>query len=66
MAKVKAAKTKQAPAADNVTIRHARIELDDANFSRLKRAAKANGLSVAAYIRRAVLQEIRRDEQGSQ
>lgn len=64
MAKVKAAKAKPAPAANSAVVRHARIELDDEAFTRLKRAAKGNGLSVAAYIRRAVLQEIRRDEGG--
>jgi predicted DNA-binding protein len=43
-------------------IRHARIELPDEDYERLKRVAKANGLGVAAYVRQAVLKQVRRDE----
>jgi predicted DNA-binding protein len=43
-------------------IRHARLELPDDDYERLKRVAKANGLPVAAYIRQAVLKQVRRDE----
>jgi hypothetical protein len=42
--------------------RHARIELPDPDYKRLKKAASARGLSIAAYIRQAVLMQIRRDE----
>lgn len=44
--------------------RHARIELSDDDYERLKRVAKANGLSVSAFIRMAVLQRIRKLEAG--
>ena len=43
-------------------IRHARLELSDDDYERLKRVAKADGLAVAAYIRQAVLRQVRRDE----
>jgi len=43
-------------------IRHARLELSDEDYERLKRVAKANGLAVASYIRQAVLKQVRRDE----
>jgi hypothetical protein len=43
-------------------MRHARIELPDDDYERLKRVANANGLGVAAYIRQAVLRQVRRDE----
>lgn len=43
-------------------IRHARIELEDPDYERLKRVAKANGLSVSAFIRQAVLQRMRAAE----
>jgi predicted DNA-binding protein len=63
MAKAKAAKTgatkMQAIAKE---IRHARMELPDEDYKRLKRVAKANGLAIAAYIRQAVLRQVRRDE----
>lgn len=61
MAKKKAG-GKKVPASVEPTIRHARIELEDADYERLKRVSKFNGLSVAAYIRQAVLKQIRRDE----
>ena len=43
-------------------IRHARLELPDHDYERLKRVARSNGLAVAAYIRQAVLKQVRRDE----
>jgi hypothetical protein len=43
-------------------IRHARVELPDPDYERLKQAARDRGLSVAAYIRQAVLLQIRRDQ----
>jgi hypothetical protein len=43
-------------------IRHARPELSDDDYERLKHVAKANGLAVAAFIRQAVLRQVRRDE----
>jgi hypothetical protein len=43
-------------------IRHARLEVSDDDYERLKRVAKSNGLAVAAYIRQAVLEQVRRDE----
>jgi predicted DNA-binding protein len=59
MATKKAGNKVQATAKD---IRHARLELSDDDYERLKRVAKANGLAVAAYIRQAVLRQVRRDE----
>lgn len=53
---------RKVPASAEPIIRHARIELEDADYERLKRVSKSNGLSVAAYIRQAVLKQIRRDE----
>jgi len=61
MATTRKTATKKAPAASKV-IRHARIELPGEDYERLRQAATANGLPMAAYIRRAVLREIRRDE----
>ncbi len=43
-------------------VKHARIELSADDYQRLKRVAKASGLAVAAYIRQAVLKQVRRDE----
>jgi predicted DNA-binding protein len=61
MAKKKAGVKKMAAVATK-EIRHARIELPDEDYERLKRVANANGLGVAAYIRQAVLRQVRRDE----
>lgn len=44
------------------TIRHARLELPDDDYERLKRVARADGRTVASYIRRAVLLQVQRDE----
>jgi hypothetical protein len=61
MAKAKSTAPKK-PRAVVPKVRHARLELEDVDYQRLKRVAKANGLAVAAYIRQAVLRQIRRDE----
>ena len=44
-------------------IRHARIELPDDDYQRLKAAADRFHLPVAAYIRMAVMERIERDEE---
>jgi hypothetical protein len=66
MAKKKAGVKKMAAVATKAVatkeVRHARIELPDEDYERLKRVANANGLGVAAYIRQAVLRQVRRDE----
>jgi hypothetical protein len=43
--------------------RHARVELSAVDYERMEVAAKANRLSVSAYMSRAVLQRIRSDEE---
>jgi hypothetical protein len=43
-------------------IRHARIELPDDDYQRLKAAADRYHISVAGYIRMAVMERIERDE----
>jgi predicted DNA-binding protein len=59
----KKAGTKRMPAvADEKAVRHARIELPDDDYQRLKDAADRYHLSVAAYIRMAVMERIERDE----
>jgi predicted DNA-binding protein len=58
-AKTSGAKKVQATTKD---VRHARLELPDEDYERLKRVSKANGLAVAAYIRQAVLRQVRMDE----
>jgi hypothetical protein len=42
-------------------IRHARIELEADDYEGVRKVAKSNGLSIAAYIRMAVLQRLRHD-----
>ncbi len=42
-------------------IRHARLEIQPDDYTSLQRVATKNGLSVAAYIRQAVLRQVRRD-----
>lgn len=42
--------------------RHARIELPGGDYDRLKRAADRYHISVAGYIRMAVMERIERDE----
>jgi len=47
-------------------IRHARVELSDSDYTAVKEVARSNGLSVAAYIRMAILQRVRRDRAESE
>lgn len=47
--------------ATNPNIRHIQIQLPADSYERGKEVAKANGLSMAAYIRQAILQRIRQD-----
>lgn len=61
MAKKKTGARKMPTAAEPVT-RHARIELPDDDYQRLKRAADRVHISVAAYIRQAVMERIEDDE----
>ncbi len=37
------------------------VELPDDDYTAVKEVARSNGLSVAAYIRMAILQRVRRD-----
>jgi len=53
---------KPMPATAEPTTRHARIELPDGDYQRLKAAADRYHISVAAYIRMAVMERIERDE----
>lgn len=63
MAKKKAGAKKKMPAtAEEKVVRHARIELPDEDYRRLKQAADRYHISVAAYIRMAVMERIERDE----
>jgi hypothetical protein len=57
---VQSAKTPET--AQDPGIRHARIELSDEDYERLRKVSRINGLSISAYIRQAVLKQIRRDE----
>jgi hypothetical protein len=63
MAKKKAGKPKMpsttTPA--ETEMRHIQIQLPDDAYQRGKQLAKENGLSLAAYVRQAVLQRIRDD-----
>jgi hypothetical protein len=43
-------------------IRHAGLELPDEDYERLKRVARSLGLGVTAYIRQAVMRQLRKDE----
>jgi hypothetical protein len=61
MAKKKTSGAKVQATIEDVT-RHARIELPDADYSRLKKAADRVRISVAAYIRQAVMERIADDE----
>lgn len=61
MAKAKAG-AKKVQTTEAKDIRHARLELPDEDYERLKKVAKSLGLGVAAYIRQAVARQIRKDE----
>lgn len=62
MAKAKAGAKKMPATAAEPMVRHARIELPDEDYQRLKRAADRFRLSVSAYIRMAVIERIESDE----
>jgi hypothetical protein len=66
-AEVRMAKKKpevpKVPAIAEPVTRHARIELPDEVYQRLKRSADRALLPVAAYIRQAVLEKMEADEQ---
>jgi predicted DNA-binding protein len=51
------------PATAEPVIKHARIELPEDVYERLKKVAERSLLPVAAYIRRAVLNQIEADEE---
>lgn len=59
----KATGARKMPAATGPAMRHARIELPDDDYRRLKHAADRFRLSVSAYIRQAVIERIEADEQ---
>jgi hypothetical protein len=61
----KSAGTRKAPATAEATVRHARIELPDDDYQRLKASADRFRLSVSAYIRQAVMERIESDERRS-
>jgi hypothetical protein len=47
-------------------IRHARIEQPGDDYTAVNEVARSNGLGVAAYIRMAILQRVRRDRAESE
>jgi hypothetical protein len=51
-----------APQGPGKPVRHARIELPDEDYQRLKKAADRVRISIAAYIRQAVMERILDDE----
>jgi hypothetical protein len=61
MAKKKPGASKVPVTKQKEVIRHARVELPDGDYMAVKKVARANGLSVAAYIRMAILQRVRSD-----
>jgi hypothetical protein len=62
MAKKKAGGPKVPATASEPAVRHARIELPDDDYQRLQKAARRVHISVAAYIRQAVMERIESDE----
>jgi hypothetical protein len=62
MAKKKTGPQTMPTTAEAKVVRHARIELPDDDYRRLKAAADRYHISVAAYIRMAVMERIERDE----
>jgi hypothetical protein len=62
MAKSKIGPKKTASAAVEPGVKHARIELPEVEYNRLKSAARRRLLPVAAYIRQAVMAAIDEDE----
>jgi hypothetical protein len=63
MAKKKSGPRKMPATAEEKTIRHARIEVPDDVYQRIKSAAGRYQLSVAAYVRLAVMERLERDEE---
>jgi len=61
MAKTKTRARKVQTPVEPVT-RHARIELPDDDYQRLRRAADRYHIAIAAYIRQAVMERIEADE----
>jgi predicted DNA-binding protein len=62
MAKKKTGGRKVPATASEDVVRHARIELPDEDYTRLKSMASRVRISVAAYIRQAVMERIESDE----
>ncbi len=62
MAKKKSEPLPVPATAEPKTTRHARIELPDDDYVRLKAAADRYHISIAAYIRQAVMERIEKDE----
>jgi predicted DNA-binding protein len=65
MAKKKTGADKVPATAMKNPTRHARIELPDHDYRRLKTAAERVHISIAAYIRQAVMERIEDDEHRS-
>jgi hypothetical protein len=64
MAKKQAGKPKMpVGVASDSDIRNIQIQLPVGPYEKGKEIAKANGLSMAAYVRQAILQRIRQDEE---
>ena len=61
MATKKTGASKVPATAKKSVIRHARVELPDDDYTAVKEVARANGPSVAACIRMAIPQRVRRD-----
>ncbi len=62
MAKKQTESHKVPAVAEDKVMRHARIELPDEDYQRLKGGADRYRISVSAYIRMAVMERIERDE----
>lgn len=66
MATKKTGARKVQATAKKEVIRHARIELPGDDYTAVQEVARSNGLGVAAYIRMAILQRVRRDRAESE
>jgi hypothetical protein len=62
MPKKKTEPKKMPATSEEKSVKHARIELPEKDYQRLKAAAGLYHISVAAYIRMAVMERIERDE----
>jgi hypothetical protein len=62
MAKKQAGRKEVPAIPEDKVMRHARIELPDEDYQRLKGGADRYHISVSAYIRMAVMERIERDE----